>query len=108
MHDVGLHIAHPCEELYSMISVCVAVEGWVFIKMNFTGLLTGDMLEVDEFQFSTNDQLLHEVKNKAKLPNTCYPLLTFLNLAPSSHTPTHTHKRTPTLTHTHAHIHTCI
>ncbi len=53
--------------------------------MNFTGFLTGDT-EVDEFQFSTNDQLLYEVKNKAKLPNTCYPLLTFLHLAPSTHT----------------------
>lgn len=30
--------------------------------MNFTGFLTGDMLEVDEFQFSTNDQLLYELK----------------------------------------------
>lgn len=59
--------------------------GGGFIKMNFTGFLTGD-IEVDEFQFSTNDQLLYEVKNKAKLPNTCYPLLTFLHLAPSTHT----------------------
>lgn len=53
--------------------------------MNFTGFLTGDTLEVDEFQFSTNDQLLYEVKNKATLPNTCYPALTFPYLAPSTH-----------------------
>lgn len=71
----------------------------VFIKMNFTGFLTGDMLEVDEFQFSTNDQLLYEVKNKAKLPNTCYALLTFLHLAPSGHTRAHTY------TNAHAHTH---
>lgn len=62
----------------------------LFIKMNFTGFLTGDTLEVDEFQFSTNDQLLYEVKNKAKLPNTCYPFLTFLHLAASTYTHTHT------------------
>lgn len=62
--------------------------------MNFTGFLTGDMLEVDEFQFSTNDQLLYEVKNKATLPNTCYPALTFPYLAPS----THVHNRINTYT----------
>ena len=60
--------------------------GGGFIKMNITVFLTGDMLEVDEFQFSTNDQLLYELKNKAKLPNTCYPSLTFLHLAPSTYT----------------------
>lgn len=44
----------------------MGVGGLVFIKMNFTGFLTGDMLEVDEFQFSTNDQLLYEVKKQSK------------------------------------------
>ena len=62
-------------------------EGWrcgAFVKMSFTGFVTGDELEVDEFQFATNDQLLYEAENKAKLPNTCYPLLTSLHLAPSA------------------------
>lgn len=63
----------------------------MFIRMNFTGFLTGDMLEVDEFQFSTNDQLLYEVRNKAKLSNICCPLLTFQHLASSSRESTHTY-----------------
>lgn len=56
----------------------------MFIRMNFIALLTRDMLEVDEFQFSANDQL-YEVRNKAKLSNTCCPLLTFKHLASSLH-----------------------
>lgn len=33
--------------------------------MNFTGFLAGEMLELDGFQFSTNDQLLY-MKSKTK------------------------------------------
>lgn len=54
----------------------------VFIRRNFTGFLTGDMLEVDEFQFSTNDQLVDEARNKAKLFNMGYISLTFFTPCP--------------------------
>lgn len=65
------------------VCVCVGAGG---IKTNNRGLLTGDVLVVDEFQFSTNDQLLYEVKNKGELPNTCYIHTDILHFAPSTHT----------------------
>lgn len=75
------------ECLCMCVCVCVGAGG---IKTNNRGLLTGDMLVVDEFQFSTNDQLLYEVKNKGELPNTGYIRTDILHLAPSTHTKSHT------------------
>lgn len=68
--------------------------------ISFTGLLTGDMLEVDEFQHSTNDQPLHKVKNKANLPTTFTDLST---PCPKLTQSQHTHKMKPCLTTVHPH-----
>lgn len=74
------------ESAYACVCVCVGAGG---IKTNNRGLLTGDVLVVDEFQFPTNDQLLYEVKNKGELPNTYYIRTDILHLAPSTHTNSH-------------------
>lgn len=79
MHDACLPLSLPVKD-------CTVWWGedavGVFIRRNFTGFLTRDMLEVDEFQFSTNDQLVDEVRNKAKLFNTGYISLTFFTPCP--------------------------
>lgn len=75
--------------------------------MNFTGFLAGEMLELDGFQFSTNDQLLY-MKSKTKqsflilaIHYIYIYILTFLHLAPSTcaQEHTHTHNRVSAFTY---------
>lgn len=73
--------------------------------MNFTGFLAGEMLELDGFQFSTNDQLLY-MKSKTKqsfLILAIHYIYTDLSTPCPKHVCTGTHTHTHTVESMHSH-----
>lgn len=73
--------------------------------MNFTGFLAGEMLELDGFQFSTNDQLLY-MKSKTKqsfLILATHYIYTDLSTPCPKHVCTGTHTHTHTIESMHSH-----